>query len=138
MTTDVMDDKELYLAHFSQLEKASPQAARSWLHPLRTAAIERFAELGFPGPHDEDWRFTPLGRVTEPAFQVAQTPLPKALRPHQVDPWADALEAAAGVVLLDGRTATTFQRDGALPASVVCGSLAQLLDAQRSRIEPHL
>jgi Fe-S cluster assembly protein SufD len=138
MTTDVMDDKDLYLAHFSRLEKANPQAARSWLHPLRTAAIERFAELGFPGPHDEDWRFTPLGRVTEPVFQLAKTPLPKSLRPGQADPWADSLEAAATVVVLDGRCAATLHRDGALPAGVVCGSLDQLLNSQRSRIEPHL
>jgi Fe-S cluster assembly protein SufD len=41
--------------------------APAWLQPLRDAAFARFAELGFPTTHDEEWRFTnvaPIARTT--------------------------------------------------------------------------
>ena len=31
----------------------------------------RFAELGFPTPRDEDWRFTPVKPITELNFKAA-------------------------------------------------------------------
>jgi hypothetical protein len=32
--------------------------APAWLQPLRESAFARFAELGFPTTHHEEWRFT--------------------------------------------------------------------------------
>jgi Fe-S cluster assembly protein SufD len=42
-------------------------SAPAWLQPLRAAAFQRFAELGFPNTHNEEWRFTnvaPIARTT--------------------------------------------------------------------------
>ena len=44
-----------------------PLAARgtvAWLAELRRAAFARFEELGFPTPHDEDWRYTGVQPIT--------------------------------------------------------------------------
>ncbi len=41
------------------------------LRPLREAAFARFAELGFPTTHDEDWRFTNVAPIARATFQVA-------------------------------------------------------------------
>ena len=41
--------------------------APAWLEPLRKSAFQRFAELGFPNTHNEEWRFTnvaPIARTT--------------------------------------------------------------------------
>ncbi|HEY1497120.1 MAG TPA: Fe-S cluster assembly protein SufD [Candidatus Solibacter sp.] len=41
--------------------------APAWLQPLREAGFRRFAELGFPNTHNEEWRFTnvaPIARTT--------------------------------------------------------------------------
>ena len=41
--------------------------APAWLQPLRDTAFARFAELGFPTTHNEEWRFTnvaPIARTT--------------------------------------------------------------------------
>jgi Fe-S cluster assembly protein SufD len=50
-----------------------------WVFPLRKAGMARFAELGFPTLHDEDWRFTSLAPLTKlpfkPAFEPSRTPL---------------------------------------------------------------
>src|ERR1041384_643461 len=70
MMTDVSEEKDLYLEHFTRFEKEQA-AAPTWLQRLRGTAIERFAELGFPGPRAEEWRFTPLQALAETNFQLA-------------------------------------------------------------------
>ncbi|HXR03672.1 MAG TPA: Fe-S cluster assembly protein SufD [Verrucomicrobiae bacterium] len=66
---------EPFLEKFRGLESELSQP--SWLWPLRKAGIERFAELGFPTLHDEDWRFTnvaPLARLPfKPVFKPSRT-----------------------------------------------------------------
>src|SRR5260370_1965882 len=51
---DVMEEKDIYLSNFAQFEKAQAQKGPGWLHRLRSAAIDRFAELGFPTLRDEE------------------------------------------------------------------------------------
>jgi len=51
-----------WLAEFTQQERVAP-----WMQELRDSAFQRFAELGFPTTHDEEWRFTnvaPIARAT--------------------------------------------------------------------------
>jgi Fe-S cluster assembly protein SufD len=56
--------------------------APAWLAPLREAAFRRFAELGFPTTHDEEWRFTNVAPIARTTFApgrkgVVQTKLAK-------------------------------------------------------------
>jgi Fe-S cluster assembly protein SufD len=58
------------------LESFANQAPTAeWLRKLREAGFERFAELGFPTTHDEEWRFTNVARIARTSFQVAQAEL---------------------------------------------------------------
>jgi Fe-S cluster assembly protein SufD len=52
------------------LDSFTKQApAPEWLRRLREAGFERFAELGFPTTHDEEWRFTNVARIARTAFR---------------------------------------------------------------------
>jgi Fe-S cluster assembly protein SufD len=42
---------------------------------LRTAAFQRFAQVGFPTTHDEEWRFTNVAAIARSSFA---TPAPAA------------------------------------------------------------
>src|ERR1035437_2497736 len=42
--------------------------APAWLQQLRDAAFARFAELGFPNTHNEEWRFTNVSAIAGTAF----------------------------------------------------------------------
>lgn len=42
--------------------------APAWLKSLRDAAFARFAELGFPNTHNEEWRFTNVAPIARTAF----------------------------------------------------------------------
>jgi Fe-S cluster assembly protein SufD len=54
---------------------ANQRPAAEWLRKVREAGFERFAELGFPTTHDEEWRFTNVARIARTSFQVAQAEL---------------------------------------------------------------
>ncbi len=65
-----------WLADFARLPVAEP-----WLKELRERAFARFAELGFPTTHDEEWRFTNVAPIARSSFRSvagsASTALPE-------------------------------------------------------------
>jgi Fe-S cluster assembly protein SufD len=64
--TAVEEQTGTWLESFTKQQPAAP-----WLRQLREAAFARFAELGFPTTHDEDWRFTNVAPIARTAFRVA-------------------------------------------------------------------
>src|SRR5205823_3158752 len=71
--TQLMEPTSQYLSDFEALER---QPAPPALQRLRKAAVARFAELGFPGPRDEEWRFTPLAPLVQTAFRLPPVDAP--------------------------------------------------------------
>ncbi len=57
-----------YLEAFRR--RSAPDEPR-WLADRRRAALDRFAELGFPTRRDELWRFTNLTPLTRSVFPPA-------------------------------------------------------------------
>ncbi len=106
--TQVMEQTNPYISDFERLEKETAATTRPALHRLRKAAISRFATLGFPGPRDEEWRFTPVSPLVQVPFE-----------------WAHA----------DG---SSFTFDPPLPEGVLLCSLAEALEKHASLVEPHL
>ena len=46
--------------------------APAWVQPLRDAAFARFAELGFPTTHNEEWRFTNVAPIARTRFAAGR------------------------------------------------------------------
>ena len=59
----VAEQTGAWLGHFT-----NQPPAPAWLQPLREAAFARFAELGFPNTHNEEWRFTNVSAIARTAF----------------------------------------------------------------------
>ncbi len=68
--TEVMERQNTYLADFERMERELAASGTPAVHRLRKAAAARFAELGFPGPRDEEWRFTPVAPLTRTPFEA--------------------------------------------------------------------
>ena len=64
--TAVSEQTGAWLAEFTQLPPAEP-----WIQELRQRAFARFAKLGFPTTHDEEWRFTNVAPIVRTNFPVA-------------------------------------------------------------------
>jgi Fe-S cluster assembly protein SufD len=64
----------VYLSSFSEIEERLAAGGPSWLHEIRRAAIESFAEKGFPTTRQEEWRNTNVAPIASVPFQPATTP----------------------------------------------------------------
>ena len=74
---------------------------RPWLRHLRRAAFERFAALGFPTTHNEDWKYTNVTPFTKIPFERSRRPAPRLLAPPKgatVTSLAHALETEPGLL----------------------------------------
>jgi Fe-S cluster assembly protein SufD len=60
----VAEQTGAWLEHFTN----QCPAAEPWIQTLRDRAFARFAELGFPTTHDEEWRFTNVAPIARTAF----------------------------------------------------------------------
>jgi Fe-S cluster assembly protein SufD len=67
--TEVMERQNSYLAAFAGMERELAAAGTPAVHRLRKAAAARFAEQGFPGLRDEEWRFTPVAPLARIPFE---------------------------------------------------------------------
>jgi Fe-S cluster assembly protein SufD len=133
---DVMKEKDLYLSAFAQLEKETADDP-AFLRRLREAAIERFAELGFPTARNEDWRFTNVTRLAQTPFRPGQ--------PEDGEGRSLLAEARQAVGEADGfhslllRNGHLAGQPGAgLPGGVIVSPLRAHLRTRPGEVEPHL
>src|ERR1035437_2531502 len=63
----VAEQTGAWLEHFT-----NQPPAPAWLQSLRDAAFARFAALGFPNTHNEEWRFTNVAPIARTTFAAAR------------------------------------------------------------------
>ena len=63
--TAVAEQTGAWLAEFTALPAIAP-----WAQELRETAFQRFAALGFPTTHDEEWRFTNVAPIARAGFKL--------------------------------------------------------------------
>ncbi len=135
---EIMEDKQTYLADFSRFEKSLPAGGRAWLHPVRSAAIDRFAELGFPTLDDEEWRFTNVSPLTRVPFQAATRFDLDATVARKLNDRLIGAGSGCRLVFVNGRYAAALSTPGRLPEGVVAGSLAAALERTPEPLKAHL
>jgi Fe-S cluster assembly protein SufD len=137
---DVIEEKDTYLSSFAQFEKQTAAQGPAWLQRLRTATIDRFAELGFPTLKDEEWRFTNLAPLTRVPFQLAsvfELDRPGTAAFARIVP-EPAKSKSTRLVFVNGRYAPKLSSLRPLPDGTIVDSLAAVLDAHPEWVEPYL
>ncbi len=66
MVTEIAKTENNYQAAFSAVRESSPTVP--WLELVRSSAIDRFEQLGFPTVHDEEWKYTNLASLAKQSF----------------------------------------------------------------------
>jgi Fe-S cluster assembly protein SufD len=123
-----------YRAEFDRLA-ARRADEPAWLRAARGAAIERFEALGFPGPREEDWRFTNVAPIARAAFRTAP-PAPRAATAADVAA-ATFGPASARIVFVDGHYAPELSAVDAA-GSLRVASLREALARDAERLRPVL
>jgi Fe-S cluster assembly protein SufD len=115
----------------ASLEETGP----AWLPQVREAAIERFAELGFPSKKREDWKYT---NVTPIARAVAEAPGGDEATGAEIEAVVDLSAMEHALVFVNGRFAPELSSPGVLPDGAVVDGLARVLRERPELAEPFL
>lgn len=125
---------ESYLQAFKRFENGA--GGPDWLRPIRTTAMERSAELGFPTVRDEDWKFTNVAPIAKRSFawsvQGAQ------IKPQDLAAFVFHGRESARLVFVNGRYVPQLSDSCAQPGGVIACSLADSLQFNRELVELHL
>src|SRR5208337_1036810 len=130
----------IYLASFMELEGRLAASGPSWLHEIRRAAIEGFAEKGFPTTRQEEWRNTNVAPIAAVPFQrpsevARESAASLAERISQL-PLADL--GCPRLVFINGRFSKPLSTLEALPKGAKIGSLAEALASDGKTLKGHL
>jgi Fe-S cluster assembly protein SufD len=133
----VSEELDRYLLDFERFETDGATRAASWVHELRTAAVARFAELGFPTTRHEEWKYTAVAPIAKVPFTRVGHEGP-ALLSWALEHLSFGLSEGARLVFVNGHYSEEFSSLRALPGGVRVGSLAAALTADSEGIKPHL
>src|SRR5438270_870231 len=124
--SEVKEHRNAYLQAFDRLEKELARVGPPSLHRLRRAAASRFAELGFPGPRDEEWRFTPVSSLTQLPFELG--PTSEGLQAgERFREWPHDGQAGATLLAANGLAPFLLKDSQPLPPGVLVCGLAEAL-----------
>ena len=132
-----MKEQNAYVNQFARLERESASGRRSWTQGLREEALERFAELGFPTPREEEWRQTNVEPIARTAFQLAARHV-DGIALRDLARFTFGTLPCAQLVFLNGTFAPHLSTLGSLPRGVKVANLESVLETDRGSIEPHL
>ncbi|HEX6733274.1 MAG TPA: Fe-S cluster assembly protein SufD [Azonexus sp.] len=124
-----------YFDAFERVAPVLPGHQLAWLHRAREAAVERFACIGFPGRHDEDWKYTSVAAIENSRFNVLPGPCPELLAAQVA---SHALADAHLLVFINGILEPGLCRLGRLPSGVVLSSLGYMLEEFPARLDESL
>ena len=133
---EVAENTEAYFADFAQLERDPLVRKAAWLEPIRKAAMERFAEAGFPTTRQEDWRFTNVSALARTPFKAAAAGANGLKLGKVKQAWLGGV--AARVVLVNGFFDPKLSDLAALPAGVSVRALAEAWESPPKSLEEHL
>src|SRR5438874_1749273 len=120
----VKPEPDVHFANFASLQKTLAGSDPSWLRAIRKAAIDRFADLGFPTTKNEEWKYTSVAPIARTAFEPAPSDaglLAVERRRHDTD---TQHLVAARLTFVNGRYLKELSSTAALPPGVKVTSIA--------------
>ena len=129
---------ELSLNHTeSELPKRNADEP-AWLLSARKVGRTRFAELGLPTLHDEDWRFTNVAPIAKMEFKPGLELAHHGVTEKVLTRFPFTALAGDQFVFVNGQFAPELSSLAALPKGVKVMSLAAALATAPALVEPHL
>ena len=125
-------------AYLEDFERVATNGGKApWLSGLRRTAMDRFANQGFPGSREEDWRFTNLAPLTSATFALAEPGVARVTA-ADVARLGYRIAGASTLVFVNGRFALELSSVVPQPRGVTVGNLAAALSTHEGMLGEHL
>jgi Fe-S cluster assembly protein SufD len=129
MVTELAKTENNYQIAFRSVRDLSPTVP--WLELVRSSAMERFEQLGFPTVHDEDWKYTNLAPLAKQSFVPATRPEKAAF---DASHFAYPETTSAHLVVVNGFLSEELSDKTALDSVVAIDLLAAVADARYNKV----
>ncbi len=133
----VTEKQETYFKNFAELVRRRAGKEPSWLQKTRKAALDRFAEMGFPNSHNEEWKYTSVAPLARIPFRPAADYLPPSGARQPKEPLRPYLEDCIPLHFYNGQFVEELTPADTLPAGVKVCSLARAFSAGSELLEKH-
>ncbi len=130
-------EQDRYLSQYAAFVRSQADRDPGWLKAKRQAAITRFAELGFPTTHDEEWRFTSLTPLTQLSFAPSGVSDP-GLAPADLGSLTGDDSRSSRLVFLNARFSREQSSFGDLPPGVRVQGLAEFSNGETAAVQEAL
>ncbi len=128
---------EHYLSEYDAAAPTFPAHGVSWVDRLRRQGRDAFAELGFPGPRDEAWKYTRVAPIVKHAFR-RQGELCIGFDEDDIAPFLFHTLGCHRLVFVNGRYAPSLSKPGKLPDGARLISTEKAMREHPDLLEPHL
>lgn len=129
MVTEIAKSENSYQAAFRSVRELSPTSP--WLELVRSGAIDRFEQLGFPTVRDEEWKYTNLATLAKESFQPALAPVEPSI---DVDSYAYPETKSAHLVVVNGFLREDLSTRDGLGEVVAIDLFGAVADARYNKI----
>ncbi|MHB8423912.1 MAG: Fe-S cluster assembly protein SufD [Gammaproteobacteria bacterium] len=125
-----------YAEGFKSLEPALTRSAPAWLTALRREAFARFANRGFPGEREEDWKYTSTRPLEKRGFAPSLT-APGAMDADVIEPVFLREMPAHTRVFINGRHVPALGTVGPDIAGLHITNLAKALQQASDKLQAY-
>ncbi|HEX2250972.1 MAG TPA: Fe-S cluster assembly protein SufD [Gemmatimonadales bacterium] len=126
-----------FLKEFENFAGVATAESPDWLERIRRAAMERFAQTGFPSAREEEWRFTPITPIVQGNWRPASG-AEEEISWEQLAPFVFGHPEWCRLVFVNGEHAPSLSFAGNLPLGVVASSLSDALRNGGDLLQQHL
>jgi len=126
-----------YAKGFTEFKKTAPGKGIGWLESIRESGISKFSELGFPGPDNEDWRFTNVTPIARTAFGMDRNGLPQVTQDTVSQFTFPGLKCSL-LVFVNGRYQPELSAATELPDGVKVLNLAEAVENEQDLTKERL
>jgi Fe-S cluster assembly protein SufD len=127
----------LRLEELESLAAATTLPSPGWLESIRRSALHRFASTGFPSSREEEWRFTPVGPITQTAWRPTAEGGERLTR-EQLTRFDFGHSEWCTLVFVNGDYHAGLSSSGNLPPGVVATTLSEALTNSSEVVQRHL
>ena len=131
------EQQDVYLSSFALVEHELGGCGTPWLHELRQEAIERFAELGFPSTHREEWKQTNVAPLAKIPFRLAEDGH-AGVAPEALERVTFRDSFCSRLAFVNGHFSPELSHLSGLPQGVKVASLRTAFAQDEKALEEHL